>query len=49
VDEQQPEEIDGPASAKPTKAWIRPAVDRLDPGCAEASDGLTSEGGPTFS
>lgn len=43
MDQQHPEQIDGATSAEP-REWIRPEVDRLIAGGAEATDGADTDG-----
>ena len=48
MDEQEPQKIDGPESAEPKEEWVRPQVDQLRAGGAEATDGADTDG-PTLS
>jgi hypothetical protein len=45
VDERQQRQIEGPASAEQKEEWVRPQVDQLQAGGAEAKDGADADGG----
>lgn len=47
--QQQPEQIDGATSAEPRADWIRPEVNRLIAGGAEAGGSTATDGIDIFS